>query len=53
MCNCMGVTGLIIYDDVEEEFSMSSLVLLLDMGISVVRCDGMDLTEKLQGVMSE
>ena len=50
MCNSMGVTGLIIYDDVEEEFNMSSLLLLLDMGVGVVRCDGVDLTEKLRSM---
>ena len=53
MCNSMGVTGLIIIDDVEEPYSTRVLLLLMDMGVTVFRCDGLDLTERLRSVGSD
>ena len=42
---------MILFDDVEDPWSISDLIILSDMGVQVLSVSGVDLTEKLQEVI--
>ena len=44
---------MILFDDVEDPWSIGDLIILSDMGVQVLSVSGVDLTERLKEVMGE
>ena len=44
---------MILFDDVEDPWSIGDLIILSDMGVQVLSVSGVDLTERLKEVMME